>query len=408
MKATILTSLLIIASPLLAGKQDDLIGAYSNQAEGFHLQSLILASDGKGYFFASPWGVPVKWTYDAKSSTITIEGNLAENRPLEKRILRFREEDKTVITSEEAVPPDKRELKSIQKAIPEQLQTALDQFDWDFSKQEAERTITLQILTPDGQPIKDAQFLYKTAFSGTSGSGASDDSGRIVLRAKLGDTIDGEVVPGEEFGAVKLYISSMRWGVPLHWTTPSSLLPRHPPQWILQRHWSTAFGSKAFQSYGFFLTSFDDASQLSVDVYLPWRDRPERLPYQELAGLAERLKEAQRTGRLFRPEMTVQNVESYLQLSEIARVYDPKAPVGNYAREIFRYLELKHDSTQRVLDKLTAESAEPEVRAAGLSQLLELFRIPFVPTQSWQEKRGLMQRRLDQDRAILKSILKAE
>jgi len=409
MKTATLTGLLLIALRILAAEQHDLNGVYSSQAVEFNGTSLSLASDGKGYFTVFGVGGPVKWTYDANSSTITIVGNLGKNQRVERRVLRFRAEDKTVIISENAVPPNNLELRFIQEEIPEPIQLELDEFDWNFSKQ---TTITLRILTPKGEPVKNAQLLYKTAFSDTHGSGASDDSGRIVLRATRGDTIDGEIVALEQFGAVKVYISSKPRGHPRLWRIPrdgpSPAPPRHPQQWTIQRHWSTAFGSNDFQSHGFFLTSCDDASQLSFDVFLPWRDRPERLPYRELAGLAERLKEAQRTGRLFRPEMTVQNIESYLQISEIARVYDGKSPVGKYAVDLFRYLELKHDSTQRVLDKLTAESVEPGVRAAGLSQLLELFRIPFVPTQSWQEKRDLMQRRLDQDLAIIKSILKAE
>jgi hypothetical protein len=137
MKRLLFLSIFLAAQQAaISANPDALIGVYSNQAEGFYVETLCLSKDGRGYYFVSVIGVPVRWTYDAATSKITIKGKLEKNQKVEEVSFIYKPETKTVITNEKAVSPEKPELKFLQKEIPEKLQQGLDRFNWDFSKHE--------------------------------------------------------------------------------------------------------------------------------------------------------------------------------------------------------------------------------------------------------------------------------
>lgn len=119
-----------------AENEEDLLGVYANQAEGFYGQSLFLSKNNRAFYFSSVIGVPVQWRFDSTSSKIAIKGNLGENMKVEERVFEYIPESHIIITNRNASSPENPTLKFIQKEIPEKVQRRLDSFDWDFSKHE--------------------------------------------------------------------------------------------------------------------------------------------------------------------------------------------------------------------------------------------------------------------------------
>ena len=253
----------------------------------------------------------------------------------------------------------------------------------------ATTTVTVYVRSTDSKPIAGATFTYKTAFEKRTFSETSDSAGRIALHTKLGDTIDGRFVPSTAFGQVELHISSPKGG---------------RTRWGIMRRWSVSFGADKFAFNNFFIGGFDDSRGHLVEVCLPLTNRVELLPYTALSHLASRLQEAQRTGRMFNPEMNVQNLESYRQLSEVAQAYDPHSSVSGYAHDIFTLLAETRNALESIVKKLADERLDPAIRDRGLSQMLSTLQISTPDSLSWQEKRDLIQARLDSDAAILKSV----
>lgn len=181
-------------------------------------------------------------------------------------------------------------------------------------------------------------------------------------------------------------------------------------QWGFVLKWQVPFATNTLKTPGYFVSGFDHRPTHPMDVYLPRSDHAEVLPYAELRNLAGRLREAQRTGHMFNAEINVQNLESYRQLAAVAQAYDPHSPetVRYYAQNIFRYLSMQHDDLQGILRKLSDSDLDSTTRDSGLAQMLFILQIPASDSASWQERRDLIQSRLDSDSSIIKNVPKPE
>lgn len=258
--------------------------------------------------------------------------------------------------------------------------------------------MTVYVRTADSKPISGAIFNYKTSnykteYKQHSGSTTSDSEGRILLHPKLGDVIDGWLASPPRYGQVELFVRA-----------PRNILDG----WVFVRGWTVSFGINTLKSTSYFVSDFDNSSEHSLDIYLPRSDHAEVLPYGDLCNLAGRLREAQRTGRMFNSELNVQNLESYRQLAEVAQVYDPHSPdqVRFYAYNIFRYLSLQHDDLESVLKKLLNPNLDSTIRDNGLAQMLFILQIHSSGSASWQERSNLIQKRLDFDLATIRNVPK--
>ena len=259
--------------------------------------------------------------------------------------------------------------------------------------------VAVYVRTADSKPISGAIFSYKTSYwvpqyKQYSNSIASDSEGRILLHQKIGYVIDGWFSPPSQYEQqVELFVAA-----------PKNLLDRCS----IVRQWSVPFGTNKLKSYSSFVSGLDNPHEHSISVYLPRSDHAEILPYAELCNLANRLREAQRTGHMFNPELNVQNLESYRQLAEVAQAYDPHSPVRYYAQNIFRYLSLQHDDLESVLKKLLDPNLDSTIRDNGLAQMLFILQISTSESASWQERSDLIQKRLDSDSSIIKNVPKPE
>ena len=111
---------------------------------------------------------------------------------------------------------------------------------------------------------------------------------------------------------------------------------------------------------------------------------------------------------MFNPALNVENLESYRQLTEVAQAYDPQSPVRLYAQDIFIILAQKHDSLESILKKLSDPKLDPTIRERGLAQMLFILQIPSSDSVSWQERRDVIQARLDSDLATIKNVPKPQ
>ena len=259
----------------------------------------------------------------------------------------------------------------------------------------AASSITVCVRTADCKPVSGATLTYKTQFNRDTVSETSDSEGRITLHPKLGDTIDGQFAASTQYAEVKLSIFARKHG---------------GSRWGIHRRWLVPFGTNTLASCSFFISDFDNPREGSIVVYLPRSDRAEVMPYAELSNLAARLQKAQRTGQVIYseiyPEMNVQNLESYRQLAEVVQTYDPHSPVRGCALSILSYLTRQHNSLESILKKLSDPKLDSAIRDHGLAQMVAILQIPSPDSLSWQERRDLIQARLDSDLTTIKNLPK--
>jgi hypothetical protein len=123
-------ALLFVASVLCSSCAEDssqLIGIYSNKAEGFNVKSVILDINGKGMFAGGVGGVPVLWKKDG--DTITVTGPLGENQKDASVTLKYDESKKEILILDEKYSEGSKPLQFVQKEIPEKFHQMLMKFD---------------------------------------------------------------------------------------------------------------------------------------------------------------------------------------------------------------------------------------------------------------------------------------
>ena len=261
-------------------------------------------------------------------------------------------------------------------------------------------SITLRVMSAQKQPIAGATFTYTSELNKKTQTATSDVSGRIRFRLNLGDSINGHILPLSGYTDVELDVSTRC-------------------DWFVMRKWRTCFGGKEFQLFGVFVSELDDRTDHSIYVYLPRCDRAELLPYKQLKGLADQYKKFQAATshldpyskqvdelcREFDPESLMQNLESYVQFPEIVRVLeDPKK--SGYPLIICQYLSQQNSELRKLLAKIVKDTVDEGLREKALSQMLSVFSISAADVVAWQEKRRLIQERLDSDSSIISKVLK--
>ena len=112
-------------------------GTYSNGAEGFYRETLVLSKDGKGFYSMSV-GLPVLWRYDAAEKKIHVTGNFGVNRKVEERIFAYDEAKDWITTKRKAQPGDEL-LGCVNKKVDERIQKVLDAFDWNLKNHEIKK-----------------------------------------------------------------------------------------------------------------------------------------------------------------------------------------------------------------------------------------------------------------------------
>jgi hypothetical protein len=251
--------------------------------------------------------------------------------------------------------------------------------------------VIIYVRDADSKPVSEAKLVYKSQFQEGSLSNSSDTDGRIILNIMHGATIDGRFEATQKYSELKLYI-----------VAPGG----RRRVWGIQRHWSLYFGSSDITVYNFFLSEFDDPIDHSIEIYLPSPNHPVVMPYSQLKNLTERLLKAQQSGEMFNLELNVQNLESYLQIVDVARAYDPSSPVRHYAQNIFTYLKLGNDELRGALKKLTAPNVAEEIRIRGLSRMRSTLGLPDTGLTSWQGLQAQIRGKLDADLAALNRVPK--
>ena len=107
---------------------------------------------------------------------------------------------------------------------------------------------------------------------------------------------------------------------------------------------------------------------------------------------------------MFNPELNIENLESYLQLSKVASVYDPRSSVRYYAQDVLTYLAGDHHALESILPKLGDDKLDPTTRERGIGYMIAILQIPSTDPLSWQQKRDLIQERLNSDWAIIQNV----
>lgn len=125
---------LLLLAFLVCTLRSEPFGTYTNGAEGFYRESLVLAKEGKGLYSFNV-GVPVRWRYDAASKRIIIRGNLGTNLKVQERTFEYVPDKDHIITARKASPGDEV-LACVGKKIDERIQKFLDSFDWNLEKHE--------------------------------------------------------------------------------------------------------------------------------------------------------------------------------------------------------------------------------------------------------------------------------
>ncbi len=298
-------------------------------------------------------------------------------------------------SKEEFTQPLGEKMKSLMENMQPQKPKAPQDVQCDQAT-----TITLHVMSVQKQPIPGATFTYTSERDKKTQTLTSDASGCIRFRLNGGDSINGHVRSDSNYTDVEVDVST-----------------RH--DWFVMRKWHTSFGSRGLQLYGHFVSGLDDQAGHSIFVYLPRRDRAELLPYKQLERLGDQLKkvgaamsqlnpyskEAEELWRGFRPEFLMSNLESYVQLPELARCFgDPKQT--GYPSDICDYLGLTNAELRKLLSKIGKDNVEQGLREQALSQMLSVLNISATNAATWQEKCKLIQERLNSDSAVISTVFK--
>lgn len=102
------------------------LGVFSNETEGFHIKTLMLDENGKGFYFAAVAGVPVLWKHNPDTNEITLTGPLRENRMT--FVVRFDPAKREFTIMDPKYAEGSRPLRHITDDIPQQVRDGLKNY----------------------------------------------------------------------------------------------------------------------------------------------------------------------------------------------------------------------------------------------------------------------------------------
>lgn len=104
------------------------LGVFSNKADGFDTQALILDSNGKGFYLAAVSGVPVRWKYGPGTNEITLTGPIGANQKAGSFIARFDPAKREFRILDPSGAAGSRPLVHVSDEIPQRFRAAIKGF----------------------------------------------------------------------------------------------------------------------------------------------------------------------------------------------------------------------------------------------------------------------------------------
>jgi hypothetical protein len=126
---TTLLLLLFSMLPLVAGAAEPFLGVFSNEADGFNTKTLMLDTNGKGFYFAAVAGVPVLWKRNPATNEFTVTGPLGANQATESFTLRFDPAKREFTILDPKRAENSRPLHHVSDEIPQRVRDAIKDFD---------------------------------------------------------------------------------------------------------------------------------------------------------------------------------------------------------------------------------------------------------------------------------------
>ena len=113
---------------VVAHAAEPFLGVFSNEAEGFYLKTLMLYSNGKGFYFAAVAGAPVLWKRNEAANEFTLTGPLGTNQTTESFIVRFDTTKREFIILDPRRAEGSRPLHHVSDEIPQRIRDAIKNF----------------------------------------------------------------------------------------------------------------------------------------------------------------------------------------------------------------------------------------------------------------------------------------
>lgn len=117
----------LILCSACAEDTSNLVGIYSNKAEGFYTKSVILDVNGKGIYAGGASAMPVLWK--KAGDTITLTCSPAKDQKDVLIALKYSESKKELQIIDQEYAEGSKPLQFIQSEIPERYHQMLSEFD---------------------------------------------------------------------------------------------------------------------------------------------------------------------------------------------------------------------------------------------------------------------------------------
>ena len=128
MRTAILVLLFSILSVVVEAAEP-FLGVFSNEADGFDTKTLVLDTNGKGFYFVAVTGVPVLWKHNPATNEFTLTGPIGANRATESFRVRFDPAKREFTILDPKRAERSSPLHHVSDEIPQRLRDAIKDFD---------------------------------------------------------------------------------------------------------------------------------------------------------------------------------------------------------------------------------------------------------------------------------------